>query len=292
MKKLIKRIALSLTMCVSMLLGMVPVLATDAPGSQELKDYTVYKNTGDGWFESFEPTDGKYILSVGSGYEIDLIYSSNGADDALEPIYNALKGWDAVDTKTLMGGTDSGPNESYVFLTFTVTKIASDLSVKLSDDVTLTFSTVESNSVDMFRMYNPNSGEHFYTADAKERTTLDEAGWNYEGIGWTAPKTSSTPVYRLYSGTDHHYTTDKAERDNLIKVGWKDEGIGWYSDDSKSVPLYRQFNPYVEPTAPTNNSGSHNYTTNSEERDALVKVGWRDEGIAWYGMYDYSQDDD
>ena len=136
----------------------------------------------------------------------------------------------------------------------------------------------------MYRLYNPNSGEHFYTANSSERDNVVRAGWNYEGIGWTAPAKSNTPVYRLYSGTDHHYTMSAAEKDWLVSVGWKYEGIGWYSDDAKGVPLYRQFNPNVQPSAPRNNSGSHNYTTSKAENDHLVSVGWRAEGIGWYGV--------
>lgn len=136
----------------------------------------------------------------------------------------------------------------------------------------------------MYRLYNPNSGEHFYTASASERDGLRYAGWRYEGVGWTAPKISSTPVYRLYSGTDHHYTTSAEERDNLINVGWKDEGVGWYSDDAKGQALYRQYNPNVNPKAKRNNSGSHNYTTSKAENDQLVKAGWHEEGIGWYGV--------
>lgn len=136
----------------------------------------------------------------------------------------------------------------------------------------------------MHRLYNPNSGEHFYTASAHERDSLRRAGWKYEGVGWTAPASSRTPVYRLYSGTDHHYTASAAERDMLVRAGWKYEGVGWYSDDAKGVPLYRQFNPNVNPGAPRNNSGSHNYTTSRAEHDHLVSAGWRGEGIGWYGM--------
>jgi endoglucanase len=135
---------------------------------------------------------------------------------------------------------------------------------------------------DMYRLYNPNSGEHFYTASTMERDSVVAAGWRYEGVGWVAPAASSIPVYRLYSGTDHHYTMSATERDWLVAQGWRYEGIGWYSDEDKTVALYREFNPNVDPSAPTNNSGSHNYTTNKYEHDHLVGVGWRDEGIAWY----------
>ncbi len=133
-------------------------------------------------------------------------------------------------------------------------------------------------SVDMYRLYNPNSGEHFYTANAKERDHLEKVGWNFEGVGWKAPKTSSTPVYRLYNPNagDHHYTINRKERDHLISVGWKDEKIGWYSAKSATgVPVYRQYNPNAK-------AGAHNFTTNKGENNALVRVGWREEGIGWY----------
>lgn len=135
----------------------------------------------------------------------------------------------------------------------------------------------------MHRLYNPNSGEHFYTANVGEANNLVSVGWAYEGVAWKAPKKSKTPVYRLYSGTDHHYTTKAAERDMLVAAGWIYEDIGWYSDDAQGVPLYRQFNPNVQPWAPVNNSGSHNYTTSKVENDQLVRVGWHEEGIGWYG---------
>lgn len=144
-------------------------------------------------------------------------------------------------------------------------------------------STGAAAETDMYRLYNPNSGEHFYTADLNEAKNVLKAGWQWEGIGWVAPKRSSTPVYRLYSGTDHHYTTSAKERDWDVEQGWKYEGIGWYSDEAKSTPLYREFNPNVDPSAERNNSGSHNYTTSREENDGLVSKGWNAEGIGWYG---------
>ena len=137
----------------------------------------------------------------------------------------------------------------------------------------------EIKAVEMHRLYNPNSGEHFYTGNAKEKDELVKLGWRYEGTGWYAPETSNSPVYRLYNpnGGDHHYTLKAEERDALVKAGWKDEGTGWYSDDAKTVPIYREYNPNAY-------SCNHNYTANKNEHDALVKIGWRDEGIGWYGV--------
>ena len=130
----------------------------------------------------------------------------------------------------------------------------------------------------MYRLYNPNSGEHFYTASVTERDHLDQIGWDDEGIAWYAPTETGDPVYRLYNpyAGDHHYTMDRAEADNLVSVGWNDEGIGWHSD-GKEVPVYRLYNPNAV-------TGTHHYTTSVEERDFLYEIGWNYEGIGWYGI--------
>ena len=147
---------------------------------------------------------------------------------------------------------------------------------------TVTIPGYEASPVDMHRIYNPNSGEHFYTKDEKEKDALVNVHhWVYEGVGWVAPDISAVPVYRLYNktGGEHHYTVDKAERDALInKYGWKDEGIGWYSDEGKTVPVFREYNP----NAFANN---HNYTPDLNEHNALINIyNWKDEGTAWYGI--------
>ncbi len=132
---------------------------------------------------------------------------------------------------------------------------------------------------EMYRLYNPNSGEHFYTGNVDERNHLVDVGWNYEKVGWIAPG-AGAPVYRLYNpnnGGDHHYTKDAAERQMLIGVGWIDEGIGWYSADESGVAVYREYNP-------NELARNHNYTAEKDEHDYLCSIGWNDEGIAWYGV--------
>ena len=139
--------------------------------------------------------------------------------------------------------------------------------------------TVEDKrSYTVYRLYNPNSGEHFYTYDSNEIKNLETTGWKNEGAAWKSPATSDNPVYRLYNPNagDHHYTMNADERDNLVKAGWNYEGIGWYSDDAKGVELYRLYNPNAV-------AGSHHYTVSEAEKENLVKAGWKDEAIAWYG---------
>lgn len=130
----------------------------------------------------------------------------------------------------------------------------------------------------MLRLYNPNSGEHFFTVSPVERDNLVWEGWRDEGIGWVAPTTGS-PVYRLYNpiAGEHHYTLASAERDMLVDAGWNYEGVGWYSDADQKIPLYRLYNPYEY-------ANNHHYTTSEYERDHLISVGWRDEGVGWHGI--------
>ena len=131
--------------------------------------------------------------------------------------------------------------------------------------------------VQMLRLYNPNSGEHFYTADPSERDGLVTLGWHDEGIGWIAPKESNTPVYRVYNPNagDHHYTTNLDEKNALVALGWQDEGIGWYSAEKEGFAVFRQYNPNAK-------AGSHNYTPDVDEAIALVTMyHWKDEDVAW-----------
>lgn len=137
-----------------------------------------------------------------------------------------------------------------------------------------------SEAVELYRMYNPNSGEHFYTSAGTERDSLVKAGWRYESIGWTTPvKTNGVAVYRLYNPNagDHHYTVNEAERDMLIRKGWRYEGVGWYSDNQKQTAIWRAYNPNAK-------SGAHHFTASRSEYDFLTRIGWRGENIGFYGI--------
>ncbi|WP_283102112.1 BspA family leucine-rich repeat surface protein [Olsenella intestinalis] len=133
------------------------------------------------------------------------------------------------------------------------------------------------DAIPMFRLYNPYSGEHFYTSSPGEREFLSRVGWNYEGVGWWAPIEGGEPVYRLYNpyAGDHHYTPSPGERDALVAAGWNYEGVGWNSGGD--VPVLRQYNPYAT-------VGTHNFTTSEAENDALVRNGWNFEGVGWMAV--------
>ena len=142
------------------------------------------------------------------------------------------------------------------------------------------------SGVPMYRLYNPATGEHFYTSSLYEATVDVASGvWNSEGIGWFAPETG-TPVYRLRAipGTGsagHLYSTNRAEIDKALSDGgWMDEGIGWYSDGPISV--FRQYKA---------ETGQHNYTSDFNEIQVITtSQGWVQELIvdgtatpAWLG---------
>ncbi len=162
--------------------------------------------------------------------------------------------------------------------TATITATTNDGGYKATCTVTVANIT----SINIYRLYNPYSGEHLFTTNDWERQYLASIGWDDEGIAWTSPSSSGVPVYRLfnpYSG-EHHYTSNLDERNYLIILGWLDEGIGWYSIDyhTKGTPIYRLFNPYIS------GIGAHHYTKNESERDYLRSLGWNYEGIGWYGI--------
>ena len=136
----------------------------------------------------------------------------------------------------------------------------------------------DAGTMKMYRLYNPNSGEHFYTGRETEKNNLVHQGWKDEGVGFKALVSGGIPMYRLYNPNagDHHYTKSEKEKDSLVAVGWKYEGIGWNAADSTGIPMYRLYNPNAT------GAGSHHYTKSEKEKDILVAAGWKYEGIGFY----------
>ena len=133
--------------------------------------------------------------------------------------------------------------------------------------------------MNMYRMYNPNTGEHFYTGSEVERDNLIAVGWQYEGIGFTFPLTTGKPVHRLFqpSTGEHLYTMDENEKAALMAAGWNYEGIAFNSGFENEVPQYRLHNPNAI-------VGAYHFTASEEEKDNLIAAGWEYQGIGWYSM--------
>lgn len=134
-------------------------------------------------------------------------------------------------------------------------------------------------SNELYRVYNPNSGEHFYTESASERDGLVRQGWTDEGLGWNTP-TSGETVYRVYNANagDHHYTKSVDEYNWLANQGWTKEGKSFFSSTGEEVAIHRAYNPNAV-------VGSHNFTQSASEQNWLVnEQGWTNEGVAFYGV--------
>lgn len=137
----------------------------------------------------------------------------------------------------------------------------------------------------VIRLYNPNSGAHFYTIDKDEANMLIGLGWRGEGMAWESPFNLGTPVFRLYNPNsgEHFYTIKLAERNMLMGNGWNYEKVAFRATAGPTNycgrPVYRVFNPNAGPY-----KSSHVYTVNYNEVDNLTRQGWRDEGkVFWVG---------
>lgn len=131
----------------------------------------------------------------------------------------------------------------------------------------------------VYRLYNRNTGEHFYTKNTYERSSLIQNGWNNEGVGWYGAS-SGEPVYRVYNpnsrGGDHYYTMSRYEAQSLVNKGWRWDNNGapaFYS--AGNTKLYVSYNPNAQ-------SGSHNYTTNIYEQNSLLQNGWKYGSVSFY----------
>ena len=130
----------------------------------------------------------------------------------------------------------------------------------------------------IYRLYNPDNGEHLYTTDENERDTLYATyGWGYEGVAWYSAN-EGTPVYRLYNNVlcNHLYTTDL----NEIRVLTSMDNTAWTVDNNNEplfysagdVSIYRVYNEGL--------NGMHHLTTDRNEYDTLPTYGWAQEGVS------------
>ncbi len=122
----------------------------------------------------------------------------------------------------------------------------------------------------LYRLYNPNNGDHLITPSHAEAETVAGMGWTYEGVaGHTG---DGDEVYRLYNPNSglHMLTASHAEHDSLTKAGWVCEGESFCAGTAHD--MFRLYNP---------NDGNHHFTTATSERDGLKAAGWTYEGVAF-----------
>jgi hypothetical protein len=130
-------------------------------------------------------------------------------------------------------------------------------------------------TVPLFRYWNPTNTDHFYTTNFNELGT-GKYGWGYEGIQcFVVPQTTpgTVPLHRYWNAQigDHFYTTNFGELGSG-RYGWVYEGVQCYvypQPASDRVALYRYWNA---------GTGDHFYTTNFNELGP-GKFGYHLEGV-------------
>ncbi|WP_159721807.1 hypothetical protein [Enterococcus sp. CSURQ0835] len=131
----------------------------------------------------------------------------------------------------------------------------------------------------IYRLYNPNSGEHLFTPSLPESITLSEIGWKAEGVAFHVAANRSdalATVKRVYNPVagDHHYTVDDNEVSYLVQHGWLSDDLAFNTAGEDGQAVYRLYNPNAV-------TGTHHFTLAMSERDQLLKLGWKDEGVAF-----------
>lgn len=124
-----------------------------------------------------------------------------------------------------------------------------------------------------FRAYNPNNGQHFYTASEGEFDILTTTvGLSDESTGQdgfavvTSQVTGSVPIYRAYNpnGGQHYYTLSQFELNSLVTAGWNAEGIAGYLFTTPQPGATEIMHLYNDIT------GEHIFTESTSYRDALI----------------------
>ena len=265
----------------------------------------VVVNPGESFYGSperqVEYSDGSYAyegyawhdLAIANAEEIaaaEAVLDEAGADGLIAARDAAWSAWTALDeTDPGYEGAKSAYRDAQSALSEAIGRVMgpADMALYTQDNFPVSLTTIpwdpsdvpQAPTVDVLRLYNPNSGEHLYTTSAAERMALVEGGWKDEGGAWVAPARSNTPVWRLYNPNsgEHLYTASSVERSALRDLGWKDEGVAFHSENGHTLGVFRLFNPNATGV------GAHHFTTSQSEHDACVRNGWRSEGVAWYG---------
>lgn len=144
---------------------------------------------------------------------------------------------------------------------------SSEAEVKPAEPVKVSIDAVDNA---LYRLYNPNNGDHLLTPNHSEAETIAGMGWTYEGVaGLTGDGDEVTRLYNPGNGL-HMLTASHSEHDGLIKAGWLCEGEAFRAGTKHD--MYRLYNP---------NNGAHHFTTATSERDGLKSAGWTYEGVAF-----------
>jgi Repeat of unknown function (DUF5648) len=106
---------------------------------------------------------------------------------------------------------------------------------KQLDRPALAFPTQAKGTVPLYRYFNPQSGDHFFTLNHEEGLNAVRVnGYQDEGVCcYVSPQqvSGTVPIFRLLKGAHHRYVFSASVRDSAIsREGWQsegDEGYAW-----------------------------------------------------------------
>lgn len=126
-------------------------------------------------------------------------------------------------------------------------------------------------SVNVYRLYNRNTSDHYFTIDVIERNTLISHGWVDEGVAFSVTSDASIPVYSYYNSKTgcHVFSTNDSEKDTLIAKGYEYEKERFKLDSDGNVNIYRLRNK---------SNDKYHLTIDLDEYSRLTRSGWVDAG--------------
>ena len=158
-----------------------------------------------------------------------------------------------------------------------------DVTAKIEKLAEIQAKLVETSPNLVYRAYNPNNGDHYFTTNKGLYDGLVKLGWRAEGTPYAAISAAEaksrahvfgTAIYSAYNpNTGEHLLTSETEANALAQVGWKNEGVYFYAPQGATEGVYRLYNPNT-------NGPAHVYTGTTEYKD-LVKIGWRGEDLVF-----------
>ncbi|MCI4626599.1 MAG: hypothetical protein L3V56_11645 [Candidatus Magnetoovum sp. WYHC-5] len=142
-------------------------------------------------------------------------------------------------------------------------------------------------SVPIYRFYNANNTDHFYTISEEEATTVPQP-YEYEGIGYYACNTigqNVLPLYRFHNPNtgEHFFTISREEKNTVPQPPYEYEGTGYYvynNATENAYPVYRFYNP---------DSQLHFFTMSETEKNT-ISAPYIYEGIAFYTFKEEGMD--
>ena len=145
--------------------------------------------------------------------------------------------------------------------------------------------TISPSDTSVYRLYQPSSGMHLFSANNFEIDLLTQGSqpFIHEGIAFNVGHGADVDVHRFYNHLSNHhlYSTNSFEMQLLMdNTDYIHEGISFKVFDIDSaemnrMPVFRFYD---------SDSGHHYLTSSQQERSIwqTFNSSWLYEGIAWY----------